>query len=200
MAANQFSFKISTGASELYLGGMNGNLYQSGSTSWYALSAQNYWLINAGAYLNGTVISSAGLDSFGAIIDTGTSVIVAPTSEAKAFWAAVPNSGSYGSGFYTFDCANPPVVSFAFDESGNEQWAVSPESFNLGTVSSGSSRCVGAVIGADTGVSSWILGDSCAHTSFRVSIQTDGLDCSFLENVYATFDLDQNAVGFSTLA
>lgn len=109
------------------------------------------------------------------------SVIVAPTADAETFWASVPNSAVYGSGYYSYECASPPTVAFSFGSS-SDQWALSSDSFNLGKVSKGSERCVGAVVGADIGLNAWILGDV------------------FLRNVYATFDLGQNRVGFSDLA
>ncbi|BGO92388.1 hypothetical protein NBRC10512_005073 [Rhodotorula toruloides] len=180
VSALQFSFYLANSGSELYLGGLNSALYQAGSTKWYPVTSQSYWLLASQANVGGNAVSSVG--TFNAIIDTGTSVIVAPTQAAAAFWAAVPGSGTYGSGYYTYPCATPPDVSFSFGPSFAEQWAVSSESLNLGRVSSGSDRCVGAVVGADIGINAWILGDA------------------FLENTYASFDVSTNSVGFSDLA
>ena len=107
----------------------------------------------------------------------------APTAAAKQFWAAVPNSATYGSGgYWTYPCASPPTISFSFGGAFAEQWAVSSSALNLGRVSSGSDRCVGAVVGADIGINAWILGDS------------------FLQSVYTTFDFSTNQIGFSDLS
>ncbi|GAA5830968.1 hypothetical protein JCM3766R1_006192 [Sporobolomyces carnicolor] len=180
LASNQFSFYLASAGSQLFLGGMDSAKYQLGTTKSYPVTNAGYWLLDAKVNVGGTAVSSVG--KFSAIIDTGTSVIVAPTADAAAFWAKVPNSGVYGSGYYTYDCASPPDVSFSFGSSFAEQWAVSGSSWNLGKVSAGSSRCVGAVIGADIGISGWVLGDA------------------FLENVYSTFNLDSKTVAFSDLA
>ncbi|GAA6005907.1 hypothetical protein JCM10207_007270 [Rhodosporidiobolus poonsookiae] len=184
VAASQFSFLLAESGSELYLGGMNPAHYVAGSTKWYPVSSQSYWLLSTQANVAGAAVSSIG--TFNSIIDTGTSVIVAPTAAAKKFWASVPNSAPYGgslSGYYTYDCDTPPSVSFSFGSSFAEQWAVSSESLNLGLVSSGSSRCVGAVLGADIGLGdTWILG------------------AAFLEGVYSTYSFQDNAIGFSDLA
>ncbi|GAA5961713.1 hypothetical protein JCM21900_000642 [Sporobolomyces salmonicolor] len=179
-ASSQFSFYLAASGSELYLGGMDESKYTAGSTVFYPVTSQSYWLLATQANVGGSAVSALG--TFSAIVDTGTSVIVAPTSAAEAFWAAVPNSGVYGSGYYTYECASPPSISFSFGSSNAEQWAVAGDSLNLGRVSSGSDRCVGAIVGADIGINAWILGDS------------------FLENVYSTFDLSTNSVGFSDLA
>ncbi|GAA5965342.1 hypothetical protein JCM3765_007171 [Sporobolomyces pararoseus] len=180
LAANRFSFYLANAGSQLYLGGLDSSKIVAGSTKYYPVTNAGYWLLDAKVNIGGTAVSSVG--KFSAIIDTGTSVIVAPTADAAAFWAKVPNSGVYGSGYYTYDCASPPQISFSFGSSFAEQWAVSGSSFNLGKVSAGSSRCVGAVVGADIGIQGWVLGDA------------------FLENVYSTYDLDAKAVGFSDLA
>ncbi|GAA5913302.1 hypothetical protein JCM8208_005203 [Rhodotorula glutinis] len=180
VASAKFSFHLADSGSELYLGGMNSALFRASSTKAYPVVSQSYWLLAAKANVGGSAVGSVG--QFNAIIDTGTSVIVAPTASARQFWAAVPNSGVYGSGYYTYPCAAAPSISFSFGQTFGEQWAISPESLNLGKVSSGSDRCVGAIVGADIGINAWILG------------------ASFLENVYSTFDVSANTVSFSDLA
>jgi len=175
VASGQFSMQLTASDSELYLGGMNAARF-TGTTTWAPVTSKSYWVIAGNAYVGSTLAKS-----FNAIIDSGTTVVVAPTAEAKAFWAKVPNSGVYGGGYYTFPCATDPSISFAFG-SGGTKLSMSLASLNLGMVSSGSSRCVGAVVGADIGINGWIVGDS------------------FLTGWYTTFDLDNNRVGFSALA
>ncbi|GAA5905396.1 hypothetical protein JCM6882_003148 [Rhodosporidiobolus microsporus] len=176
-AASQFSFKLTStsfGTSELYLGGMNSASYVAGTTEWAPVLAQAYWTVAGQVQVNGASVGG----TFNAIIDTGTTLIVAPTSFASAFWAAVPNSQAYPSGgYYTFPCSSAPTVSFTFGGS-TTRWPLS--AFNLGRVSSGSTRCVGSLVGQDLGINGVIVGDN------------------FLKNVvYATFDYANNRVGFS---
>jgi cathepsin D len=61
---------------------------------------------------------------------------------------------------------------------------ISAANINLGMTDDGSSLCVGALAGVDLGLGDdvWLLGDS------------------FMKNVYTVFDLDQEAIGFATLA
>ncbi|ORY90691.1 aspartic peptidase domain-containing protein [Leucosporidium creatinivorum] len=175
VSSPQFSFKLTQSASELYLGGMNSALFVAGSTVWTPVTSRSYWVVASTANVNGAAVSSLS-----AIIDSGTSVIVAPTSAAASFWATVPNSAPYGSGYYTYPCSASLTISFSFAGS-TKQWALPSDLLNLGKVSSGSTRCVGAIVGADVGVSAWILGDT------------------FMQSVYTSFDLAGNRVGFSTL-
>lgn len=53
-------------------------------------------------------------------------------------------------------CNNPPTAGFTFKGATN-QWTIQAADFNLGRVSSGSTRCVGAIVGADLGLTSWVV-------------------------------------------
>ena len=178
---SRFSFYLAAKSSELFLGGANSRRFTSGSTVWYPVTSATYWVIKARGYVAGKKVSSLG--TFNAIIDTGTTVVLAPTASAKAFWAKVPNSSAYGGGYYEYDCAMTTAVGLGFgSSSSSKEWKISADALNLGLVAVGSSRCVGSVVGADTGLNAWIVGST------------------FLENVYSTFDVDNKRVGFSELA
>lgn len=75
---SQFSFKLASIGSELFLGGLNTALFVAGSTVWYPVSSQSYWIIPATANVAGQTVTAIG--TFGAIIDTGTSVVVVRSS------------------------------------------------------------------------------------------------------------------------
>lgn len=172
-----FAFKLATSGSELYLGGTNTNLY-SGSITYTPVTKQGYWQVALqGVSVNGASVSSSATPS---IIDTGTTLVVAPTAQAKALYKAIPGSKdaskTIGDGFYTFPCSSSQTVSLTF---GGKAFSISPQLFNLGRVSKSSSDCVGGIVGADYGF--WIVGDV------------------FLQNVYSVFDLGSNRVGFATL-
>ena len=53
-----------------------------------------------------------GSRPFNMAIDSGTTVIVAPSGEAKAFWRSVPGAAPYSAaaGYWTFPCKSPPSV------------------------------------------------------------------------------------------
>lgn len=175
VANSQFSFSLNSGSgSELYLGGANPSKYK-GSFEWHDVVSESYWVLQGSAQVNGESASS----DFYAIIDTGTTVVVAPTAQAKAFWAKVEGAKPYQGGYYTFPCDNVPEVSFSF---GGKEWPMSSDNLNLGAVSAGSSQCVGSIVGLDVGVSAWIIGDA------------------FLKDVYTTFDFEENRVGFAEKA
>lgn len=159
VASPSFSFKLSSSGAELFLGGMNSALY-TGATTWAPVLQQAYWTVAGQVLVNGAQVTSVGTIS--SVIDTGTTLVVAPTADAAAFWAAVPGSAPYAGGnrYYTFPCSSTAVVSFRFGGS-TAAWPMSAASFNLGRVSSTSTRCVGSIVGQDLGIDGWIVGDAC---------------------------------------
>lgn len=128
---------------------------------------------------NGKTVMPTNTKNQQAAIDTGTTLIVTSTSQAKAFYAAIPGAkpSSIGPGFWTFPCTSQPTVSLQF---GGTPFPIPPSLFNLGQESSGSKNCVGAIVGSQS-FNFWIVGDT------------------FLQTVYSTFDLGNNRVGFAKL-
>ncbi|GAA5972644.1 hypothetical protein JCM11641_002952 [Rhodosporidiobolus odoratus] len=174
--------KTVDGNSELHLGGPNEDFYK-GDFEWHQVRKRAYYNISGQIQLNGDNVFRAA--SRASIIDSGTTLIVAPAAEAATFWSQVPGAQVYddAEGYWTYPCAQPPKLSFTFDH--GQQWSVRPVDFNLGRTSYNSKRCVGAVAAIDVGLgkSTWILG------------------CTFLKNVYTVFDpSNRNSVGFATLA
>ncbi|GAA6035984.1 hypothetical protein JCM8097_005199 [Rhodosporidiobolus ruineniae] len=190
--------KTVDGDSELYLGGANEQFYQAsflpcrsfsvtdapeqGDFEWHAVRKRAYYNISGQVQLGGHNVFSHARST---VIDSGTTLVVASEAEAAAFWASVPGAAAYDDayGYYTYPCSAAPKLSFTFD--GGKAWPVRTVDFNLGRVSYGSKRCVGAVAGIDVGLgdSTWILGGT------------------FLKNVYTVFDpAETHSVGFAKLA
>ncbi|KIJ14865.1 hypothetical protein PAXINDRAFT_78490, partial [Paxillus involutus ATCC 200175] len=164
--------------SELFIGGTDTALY-TGGFSYADVTQQGYWQVNMDSVEgNGKTVLS-NVDS---IIDTGTTLVVGLPSDVSTLYQAIGGtdaSSTVGQGYYTFPCDSVPSVSFTF---GGTSFPISADTLNLGPVSSGSSDCVGGIVGQDMGVSFWVVGDV------------------FLANVYTAFDVGNSRVGFATLA
>ena len=137
------------------------------------VSTEGLWEIPADdATVNGIGCNFTGKS---AIMDTGTSYILMPPSDAQAVHQQIP--GSTGSGAnYMIPCSTKVVLGFTL---GGQNYAVHAEDF-LGKPSGTGNMCVSNIIGQQAfGPNEWILGDV------------------FLKNVYSVFDLNENRIGKS---
>jgi cathepsin D len=132
-----------TGLSELYLGGQDTARY-TGNPKSVPVTTKGYWQVALDAVtVNG---QSAGVTTKGqAAIDTGTTIVLAPTAAAAAIFALIPGaipmpllSGSTSLLLYAYPCntaaKNIPKIQFA-----GTQFAINPLDFNFGSLSSSSS-------------------------------------------------------------
>lgn len=180
-----FAFKLSTASSgsELYLGGVDSKLY-TGTFVYAPVTTKGYWQVkmDAVSVMSGTGKATMQVgQNIQAVIDTGTTLVLGDSTTVKALYASIPGSkdasSTYGQGYYTVPCSSIPTVSLTF---AGKAFPISPKIFNLGRTSSSSNDCVGGVVGV-SGLGFWVVGDV------------------FLQNVYTSFDLGKNHVGFANL-
>ncbi|KAI9437839.1 acid protease [Lactarius psammicola] len=170
----EFSFYFAESGSELYIGGTNQNLF-TGCFTYMRVTTRGYW---QGSFDDISVNGKTVVSRTDAIIDTGTTQVIGDTQSVQAIYAQIPGSTDAGSGTWTIPCDFNTPVSITFS---GKVFEISASTFNLGPESSGSSTCIGG-FGAVDGLGFWIVGDV------------------FLQNVYTTFDLGNNRVGFASLA
>ncbi|GJE96850.1 aspartic protease [Phanerochaete sordida] len=172
-----FSFKLTQADAELFLGGANSDHY-TGNFTYVPVTTKGYWQVKLDAV---SVDGRTPIGNVRSVIDTGTKLIATRPAEARQLYGAIKGSKdasrTIGAGFYTFPCASTLNVSLTF---GGRSFGIAPSLFNLGPASSGSSDCIGAIVGQNS-LSFWNIGDT------------------FLQNVYSTFDLGNDRVGFATL-
>ncbi|KAJ7142091.1 acid protease [Mycena crocata] len=178
--ANQFSFYLASSGSELYLGGVNEDLF-TGEIEFHDVdSSTGFWQATGAKVKVGT---TSAVSNFDTIIDSGTTLMYGPPAAVKKLYAAVSGSKVYDAdnGYYSYPCATPPKLAFNW---GGKDWAISAANLNLGQTETGSKDCVGSIAGQDIGLGSnvWLLGDA------------------LMKNTYTVFDFDQEAVGFAALA
>ncbi|KAG8793258.1 Type I transmembrane sorting receptor, partial [Ceratobasidium sp. 428] len=172
ISAPIFAFRLATSGSELYLGGVDSAKY-TGTITYVALTSKTYWLTTGSSSVGSTVGYSGAM-----IIDSGTTIIVGPTSSVKTWWSKVSGSAACSTsvcgttGYYTYLCASPPTVSFTFN---GAKFTIPSSDFNLGTVDNAGTRCVGAIVGT-SGVpdNAWIVGDTLMKQTYTVFDETNG--------------------------
>ncbi|KAI0050652.1 acid protease [Auriscalpium vulgare] len=179
VADASFGFYFAASGSELFIGGVNDELY-SGNFTTVNVTTAAYWQTTFDSF---SVNGQAVVNRTAAIIDTGTTVLIGSSAGIKALYAQISGAkadSSLGSGFYSIPCSFDTPLSVTF---GGTEFTIDPSTFNLGPVSDGSSTCVGGAV-ADDDISSafWILGDV------------------LLQNVYTKFDVGNQQIGFATLA
>ncbi|CAE6436821.1 unnamed protein product [Rhizoctonia solani] len=178
ISAPTFAFHLATTGSELYLGGVNTAKY-TGSITYVPLTSKTYWLTTDSSSV-GTTVGYSGV----MIIDSGTTIIVGPTSSVSSWWSKVSGAVACSTsvcgitGYYTYLCASPPTVSFTFN---GAKFAIPSSDFNLDTIDDTGTRCVGAIVGT-SGVpdNAWIIGDT------------------LMKQTYTVFDQANSRVGFAT--
>ncbi|KAH9166029.1 acid protease [Lactarius sanguifluus] len=168
-----FSFYLSESGSELYIGGTNKDHY-TGAFTYMTVTAQAYW---EGSFDSISVHGKSIVSGKAAIIDTGTTQVIGDTQSVQSIYDGIPGSNYVGFGTWTIPCDHNASISITFS---GKKFQISASTFNLGPLSD-SSTCVGG-FGAVDRIGTWIIGDV------------------FLRNVYTTFDLGKNRVGFASLA
>ena len=106
--------RVSSGVNdgEITFGGLDSTKFDSSTlVTFQNVNPNGFWEGNVDASVNG---EDLGLQGRTAILDTGTTLIIAPPADAEAVHAKIPGSKSDGQGGFTIPCTNTAVVSLAF--------------------------------------------------------------------------------------
>ncbi|VDB84888.1 unnamed protein product [Peniophora sp. CBMAI 1063] len=170
-----FGFKLNDTGSELSFGSLNEDLY-TGEVTYLPVQGDKYWQVEFDKMtLWDKDVTPSNKD---AIIDSGTSLILADEATVEAFYGNV-----YGSqkdettGLWEVMCYNIPQVNVTL---GGMNVIIPEDVFTLGQVAEHSMYCLGGI--QATSLSSWVFGDV------------------FMRNVYTAFDAAKKQVGFAKLA
>lgn len=133
-----FTFKIATSGSYLYLGGIAPN---TGSLTYVNVdSSQGFW--GTAGSINGK--STAGIQ------DTGTTLIVAPTSYAQTLFRSISGVQTFtqdGTLYGAYNCNSAPTITIKI---GSFSRKLSADTKSIGTTNDG--RCVLSIVGEDIGM------------------------------------------------
>ncbi|KAF9514555.1 hypothetical protein BS47DRAFT_1342855 [Hydnum rufescens UP504] len=179
------SFKLSrladgTNDGQVTIGGLNTALFNATTlVSVPNVSQSGFWEVAVDHFsVNGR---NLGLMGRTAIMDTGTTLIIAPPADAKAVHAAIPGSRADGHGGFTIPCTTTASIAltvggrnFAIDPRDMTFLPVSPANLTGDCVSGISSGAIGAA-------TEWLVGDV------------------FLKNAYFSTDVTKNTVSLAHL-
>jgi len=179
------SFKISRLADQLNdgevtFGGLDTSKFDQASLVTVAnVNAQGFWEAAMDAVTADG--QDLGLQNRSAILDTGTTLIVAPQTDADAVHAAIPGAQSDGQGGYTIPCTSNTSIALAF---GGSQFAIDPVDMLFTPVDPANltGDCVSGIsAGEIDGATTWLVGDV------------------FLKNVYLSVNQNTNQISLAKL-
>lgn len=106
---------------EITFGGLDQSKFNPNTlVTFNNVNTQGFWEGDVSFSVNGRDL---GLTGRTAILDTGTTLIIAPTADAQAIHAKIPGSQSDGQGGYTIPCTNQVVVALSFN---NNVFSINP--------------------------------------------------------------------------
>ncbi|KEI36535.1 uncharacterized protein L969DRAFT_90876 [Mixia osmundae IAM 14324] len=163
--------------SSMTVGGVDPSKF-SGSISYVNVAGNSgFWTVRLPKITATTSAKKVGGSySVLAVIDSGTTLILAPADQARAFWAAVPGSAPVAgaAGYYSYPCSTKVAASFQFAV--GAAITVAESDMQFATING---KCVGSIVGSAS-LDTWILG------------------AAFMRSAYTVFDVSNSRVGFAT--
>lgn len=179
---------------EVTFGGVNAEKYTGNLVEMENVSQSGFWEatleavsfdgkeIDFSSLKKSTKSSKRASTSRTAILDTGTTLIVAPQADADALHSAIPGATSDGQGGYTIPCTTAKQVSFKF---GGTDWKMDPRDMIFLPVDENNLKgdCVSAISAGTVGQKGeWLVG------------------AAFLKNVYFATNTKSNTLALGHLA
>ncbi|GAA5958014.1 hypothetical protein JCM3765_006232 [Sporobolomyces pararoseus] len=161
---------------EITFGGVDASKYNGSLTEFPNVNNQGFW---EGAMDDVAVDGkSLGLSGRTAILDTGTTLLIAPAPDAEAIHAAIPGAKSDGQGGFTLPCTTNATLSLTF---AGTSFNIRPDDLTFLPVSEDlKGDCVSGISsGTIGGVNEWLVG------------------AVFLKNVYFATDVASNMIGLA---
>lgn len=164
---------------EVTFGGVDPAKYTGNITEIDNVSTKGFWE----AAIDSVTVSgtSLGLKGRTAILDTGTTLIVAPQSDADALHAKIEGSKSDGQGGYTIPCTTTAQVALTF---GGKEFPIDTRDMLFLPVDADNltGDCVSAISAGNVGQNNeWLVG------------------ATFLKNVYFATNTEANKIGLAKL-
>ncbi|OCH95443.1 acid protease [Obba rivulosa] len=178
------SFKISRLADqlndgEITFGGLDQTKFDPNTlVTFDNVNQQGFWEGAMSVSSNG---QDLGLQGRTAILDTGTTLIVAPDSDAAAVHATIPGSQSDGQGGFTIPCSTNTSIALTF---GGQAFAIDPRDLLFAPVDPNNLEgdCVSGISSGDIGgATEWLVGDV------------------FLKNAYFSTNVNTNEISLAKL-
>lgn len=186
VAAAQVSYKLGRVADgvndgQITFGGIDKTKFVGNLTLFDNVNKQGFWEGAVGA----TAVDGkdAGLKRKTAILDTGTTLIIMPKSDADAVHALIPGAQSDGQGGYIIPCTTTSVVSFTF---GGTSFDIDPRDLAFQPLTNDlKGDCASGISAGDIGgANQWLVGDVfLKSTVFTTIVDTNQMGLAVAKSV-----------------
>jgi cathepsin D len=195
---------VSRGAGRANSSGVNHSLF-TGDITYYPLDdplKKGHWMISGRVVANNEYVA----EPLRAVIDSGTTMIMGPTKDLEAFYAALPTETfNIGKGLYVYRATPGLGAGFSFGD--DVVWAIDDEDLCWNKVDA---SIVAEVQGAEAADSVWCIGGvvSAERVAEMGNVDTGMADAeihewiigaAFMKNHYTAFRASPPAVGFAEL-
>lgn len=179
------SYKISRLADgkndgEITFGGLDDTKFQANTlVTVDNLSKQGFWVAALdGASVNGTDLKIQGQ---AAILDTGTTLLIAPAADAETIHSNIDGAASDGQGGFLIPCTTNASVALTF---GGTSFAIDPRDLAFAPldINDPTGMCVSGISSGNVGQGEWLVGDT------------------FLKSAYFSTNVDKNQLSLAKLA
>ncbi|KAJ3483390.1 hypothetical protein NLI96_g6342 [Meripilus lineatus] len=178
------SYKISRVADgkndgEITFGGLDTSKFDQASlVTFNNVNNQGFWEGSMTVSVNG---QDLGLKGRTAILDTGTTLIIAPAADATAVHQQIPGAQSDGQGGFTIPCTTTATVALTF---GGQAFEINSQDLLFAPVDTNDLKgdCVSGITSGNIGgANEWLVGDV------------------FLKNAYFSTDVTKNTISLAKL-
>jgi len=178
------SYKISRIADgkndgEISFGGLDSSKFDASTlVNFKNVNTQGFWEGAMTPTVNG---QDLGLQGRTAILDTGTTLIIAPPADAAAVHQAIPGAQSDGQGGFTIPCTTTAQVALTFS---GQTFTIDPRDMLFAPVDPNNLQgdCVSGISSGAVGANTeWLVGDV------------------FLKNAYFSTDVTSNSISLAKL-
>lgn len=141
------------------------------------VNTQGFWEAN----MDGVTVGGqdVGLKGRTAILDTGTTLIVAPANDAAAIMQQINGSGQLQDGSFTIPCQTTQQVALSF---GGTEFAIDARDLAFSPLNNANGDCLAGIQAGNIGGNTeWLVGDV------------------FLKNAYFSHDVNKNTVSLAKL-
>lgn len=183
-------------AGEIDFGGIDHSRFE-GEIEYVENIDTSYWMVSVDKF----EFQEHTFENRKAIVDSGSTLIIMNTEDAKLYHEAIPNAKSNGDGTWSFPCKSVNGLEPLLIHLGDTTLTVPSDKLFLTPISSTSTQCLSGVSSQEMEhENTWILGDVFMRNFYTVSKKKNKSNFFYVKynnNNSKVFDMGQHRLGFA---